>query len=209
MSQISFDRALLHQALLRYGQALGALLLMVGCIGNSHAATYKIEPSNSNVRFAIDHIKTSATTGGFYNVTGLLQDNPSAKTGDISLVIPISSLDTGNKLFNLKLMSADFFDMVQFPLARFESTKWYFTPDTVNSKVTRVDGKLTLHGQTRPISLLATTFDCYPNSPLKSSVCSGHFTTTIDRTQWNIKKYSLFGMTKNLTLNIQVEATKQ
>ena len=204
MSQILFDRALL-----RYGHALGTLLLTVGCIGNSHAATYKIEPSNSNVRFAINHVKTSATTGGFYNVTGLLDYNPTTKTGDISLVIPISSLDTGNQAFNLKLMSADFFDMAQFPLARFESTQWYFTPDNVNSKVTRVDGKLTLHGQTHPISLLATKFDCYPNSTLKSSVCNGNFTTTIDRTQWNMNKYSLFGMTKNLTLNIQVEAAKQ
>ncbi|MDE4453927.1 YceI family protein [Psychrobacter sp. DAB_AL62B] len=204
MSQFLFD-----PAVLRYCQLLGTLLLLASCMASSHAATYKIEPDHSNVRFAIDHLKTSATTGGFYNVTGLLQYDPSAKTGDISLIIPIKSLNTGNKVFNLKLMGPDFFNMEQFPLAHFESTKWHFTSDKENPTVTRVDGKLTLNGQTHPISLLATKFNCYLSSPLKKNVCGGNFTATIDRTQWNIKKYVLFGMTKNLTLNIQVEAAKQ
>ena len=204
MSQFLFD-----PAVSRYCQPLGVLLLLANCMASSHAATYKIEPDNSNVRFAIDHFKTSATTGGFYNVTGILQYDPSAKTGDISLIIPIKSLNTGNKSFTLKLMGPDFFNMQKFPLAHFESTKWHFTSDKENPKVTRVDGKLTLNGQTHPISLLATKFDCYLSSPLKNTVCGGNFTATIDRTQWNIKKYVLFGMTRNLTLNIQVEAAKQ
>ena len=204
MSQLVFDKVVL-----RYYKRLGILLLLAGCTVISYAATYKIEPDHSNVRFAIDHLKTSATTGGFYNVTGILQYDPSAKTGDISLIIPIKSLNTGNKVFNLKLMGPDFFNMDQFPLARFESTKWYFNSDKDNPKVTRVDGKLTLNGQTHPISLLATKFNCYLSSPLNRTVCGGSFTATIDRTQWNIKKYVLFGMTKNLTLNIQVEAAKQ
>ena len=37
----------------------------------------------------------------------------------------------------------------------------------------------------------------------------GKFTTTIDRTKWNINKYNFLGMTKNLTLIIQVKAVKQ
>ncbi|KAA0914516.1 YceI family protein [Psychrobacter sp. ANT_WB68] len=204
MSQFLFDLAVL-----RYCTPLGTLLFLIGFTVSSHAATYKIEPDTSNVRFAIDHLKTSATTGGFYNVTGILQYDPSAKTGDISLIIPIKSLTTANKGFTLKLMGPDFFNMEQFPLAHFESTKWHFTSDKENPKVTRVDGKLTLNGQTHPISLLATKFNCYLSSPLNRTVCGGSFTATIDRTQWNIKKYVLFGMTKNLTLNIQVEAAKQ
>lgn len=204
MSQLVFDKIVL-----RYYKPLGTLLLLAGCTVGSHAATYKIEPDNSNVRFAIDHLKTSATTGGFYNVTGILQYDPSVRTGDISLIIPIKSLNTGNKIFNLKLMGPDFFNIEQYPLARFESTKWYFSSDKENPSVTRVDGKLTLNGQTHPISLLATKFNCYLSSLPNKNICRGNFTATIDRTQWNIKKYVLFGMTKNLTLNIQVEAAKQ
>ena len=61
MSQLVFDKVVLH-----YYKRLGALLLLAGCTVISHAATYKIEPDQSNVRFAIDHLKTSATTGGFF-----------------------------------------------------------------------------------------------------------------------------------------------
>lgn len=86
MSQLVFDKVVL-----RYYKRLGTLLLLAGCTVGSHAATYKIEPDHSNVRFAIDHLKTSATTGGFYNLTGILQYDRSAKTGDISLIIPIKS----------------------------------------------------------------------------------------------------------------------
>ena len=204
MRQLVFDKVLLYSC-----KPLGTLLLLAGFTVSSFAATYKIEPDTSNVRFALNHFKTSAATGGFYNVTGILQYDPSAKTGDISLIIPIKSLNTGNKSFTLKLMGPDFFNMEQYPLAHFESSKWHFTSDKENPKVTRVDGKLTLNGQTHPISLLATKFNCYLSSPLKNTVCGGNFTATIDRTQWNIKKYVLFGMTKNLTLNIQVEASKQ
>lgn len=199
----------LDQDYFNWRKSLGTLLLIVGCIGSSYADNYNIDPTHTNVRFAIDHFKTSTNTGGFYNVTGKLQYNPSAKTGHISLVIPINSLNTGNKEFDINLKSNDFFDMAQFPLAYFESTQWHFTTDKTNPKVARVDGNLTLHGKTNPVTLIATKFNCYFNPLLKKSVCGGDFTTTIDRTKWGIKKYTLLGITKNLTLNIQVEAAKQ
>lgn len=192
-----------------YCKSLGTLLLLMGCMVSSRAATYNIEPINSNVRFAINHFKTSATTGGFYNVTGQLQYDPNAKTGNISLIIPIKTLNTGNKAFNLTLMGPEFFDMEQFPSARFDSTKWHFMSNKAGPQVTQVDGKLTLHGETHPVTLTATRFNCSPSSILKKSVCGGDFTATIDRTKWNIKKYALFGITKSLTLNIKVEAAQQ
>lgn len=204
MSFLLFNRLLFYA-----GKPLGALLLMAAYTSISHAAAYDIDPTHTNVRFGIDHFNTSTNTGGFYNVTGKLQYDPSAKTGNISLVIPINSLNTGNKAFDLKLTGRDFFDIERFPLAHFESTKWHFTTDKSRPAVTRVDGRLTLHGETHPVSLTATNFDCYVSPARKNSVCGGGFTTTIDRTKWKINKYALLGMTKNLTLNIQVEAAKQ
>ncbi|WP_201556978.1 YceI family protein [Psychrobacter sp. 72-O-c] len=185
------------------------LLLMTSSISSSYAANYVIDSARTSVRFAIDNFKNSGTTGGFYNVKGQLQYDPSAKTGNISLIIPIKYLDTGKKTFNIKLTGPDFFNMQQFPLAHFESTKWYFDNNKTNSQVTQVDGNLTLHGETHPISLKATKFNCYLSATVKKDICSGDFTTTIDRTKWNINRYTLFGITKNLTLNIQVAATRQ
>lgn len=180
-------------------------LLALSSIVNSHAASYIINPTNTNIRFSLERFKTAASTGGFYNVKGKLQYDPSSQSGNISLMIPIGSLETGNQTLNKNLKGADFFDMQYFPSARFQSTNWYFNKNAV----TKVDGNLTLNGKTHPISLTATTFSCYVNSIINKQVCSGEFATTIDRTKWNINKYSLFGLTKYLDLKIQIEAMKQ
>lgn len=180
-------------------------LLIASAAHSSYAASYVINPKNTSVRFAIERFKTSTTTGDFYNVKGQLQYDPMVKSGDISLLIPIDSLNTGNKAINSNLKGAGFFNMRRFPSAHFQSTNWYFD----DSKVTRVDGNLTLHGETHPISLIATKFNCYQASIAKNEVCGGDFSTTIDRTKWNMNKFSLFGLTKNLNLKIQIEAMKQ
>lgn len=178
-------------------------------VTNSHAATYHIDPSHTNVCFAIDHFKTSTNTGGFYNLTGQLEYDPAAKIGNISLVIPLNTLMTGDKAFDMALKSPDFFDIEKFPLAHFESTKWYFQTDKNRSAVTKVEGMLTLHGKTNPVTLTATKFNCYLSYVLKKSVCGGDFTTTIDRTKWGISKYTLLGITEKVDLTIQIEAAKQ
>lgn len=192
-----------------YHRALTGLLLSAWMVGSSHAATYHIDPTHTNVRFAIDHFKTSTNTGGFYNLTGQLEYDPVANIGNVSLIIPLNSLMTGDKAFDIALKSADFFDIEKFPLARFESTKWHFQRDKNRPAVTKVDGMLTLHGQTNPVTLTATKFNCYFSYILKKSVCGGDFTTTIDRTKWGISKYTLLGITEKVDLTIQIEAAKQ
>lgn len=188
------------------------LLLMTATVASivssqSNAASYFLEPNNSNVRFEIDHFNTSTNSGGFYNLTGQLDYDKSAKTGNIALVIPINSLNTGNAAFDTVLKSADFFDAEKFPLASFKSTKWYFA--NTGGDVTQVDGNLTMHGITKPITLTATKFNCYFSFIAKGSVCGGDFTTTIDRRKWGMSKYTLLGITEKVKLNIQIEAAKQ
>ena len=48
-------------------------------------------------------------TGGFYQVKGQLQYDAILKAGDISLIIPINSLDTGSKIFSKSLKGGDLF----------------------------------------------------------------------------------------------------
>lgn len=176
---------------------------------SSHANSYLIVPDNSNVRFEIDHFKTSTNSGGFYNLTGQVEYDPSAKIGAVSLVIPINSINTGNVAFDNVLKSADFFEVEKYPLATFTSTKWHFANDQSESPVTKIDGDLTLHGKTNPVTLTATKFNCYFSFIAKKKVCGGDFTTTIDRRKWDVSKYTLLGITENVVLKVQIEAAKQ
>ena len=183
-------------------------LLLVSTISDGHAATYSINPTSTHIKFAIERFKNSATAGGFYNISGQLQYDPDLRAGDISLIIPIDSLNTGNTSFNKSLIGPDFFDAKMHPSARFKSTKWYFNK-AKKPQVTRVDGYLTLHGETHPISLTATKFECGTSVGFKQEICGGNFTAMIDRTKWDINKFAWFGLTKNLQLNIKVEAARQ
>lgn len=203
MSQLSFSTAIAS-----YRKLLAALVLIVGSVSSTHAATYLLEPTNSNVRFAIDHFNTSTNTGGFYNLTGQLEYDQRAKTGNVSLVIPINTLNTGTKAFDIVLRSDEFFDMEKYPLAYFKSTKWHFADDNTGD-VSKVEGELTIRDITHPVTLTATKFNCYFSFIAKSSVCGGDFTTTIDRRKWDMSKYTLLGITEKVELNIQIEAAKQ
>ena len=190
--------------------------------GSLQAATYEVDPTHANVRFAIDHFGTSTNTGGFYNLTGEVEYDPKLKYGKVSIVIPLDRLNTGNEQFDETLKGKDFFEVEKFPTAKFESTQWHFSDQpsflgklfpSSNQKqplaVTHIEGNLTLHGETHPVTLQATKFNCYLSPILKKSVCGGDFTTTIDRTKWGISKYVLLGMTKDVVLNIQIEAAKK
>ncbi len=196
-----------------YKKSLIGALLLAGAIGSTQATTYLIVPDNSNARFEIDHFGTSTNSGGFYNITGQLQYDPDAKVGDISVVIPVNSLNTGNKAFDNVLISPDFFDADKYPLISFKSTNWHFADTNANGMevgdVVKVDGNLTMHGATHPVTLSATKFNCYFSFIAKSQVCGGDFTTTIDRRKWDVSKYTLLGITEMVKLKIQIEAAKQ
>ena len=53
-----------------------------------------------------------------------------------------------------------------------------------------------MHGKTAPVKL-------------KTEVCGGDFSTTIDRTKWSMDYLVNVGMTKSVRIDIQIEAAKQ
>lgn len=169
------------------------------------AATYQIDGHHTNARFSIDHFNTSTNVGGFYNLSGTLEFDPAKRTGSIDLSIPVNSIQTGSQDFTNHLKSADLFNAAKYPEIRFTSTKFNFN----GKKLLSVDGKLTMLGKTHPVKLKAQKFNCYDSPILKTQVCGGDFTTTIDRTKWGINYLVDAGMTKQVALTIQIEAGKK
>ena len=169
------------------------------------ATTYKVDSHHANARFAIDHFNTSTNVGGFYGLTGTVDFDQAARKGKIDITIPMSALQTGSEHFTQHLKSADIFDAAKYPEMRFTSTKFNF----VGKKLTSVEGNLTLHGKTAPVKLKAEKFNCYQSPMAKTEVCGGDFSTTIDRTKWGVDFLVNNGMTKNVRLDIQIEAAKQ
>jgi polyisoprenoid-binding protein YceI len=116
------------------------------------AGTYKIEPSHTQILFALDHLGFSIFRGMFSQASGTLTldpQNPAAT--QLSVTVPIASVYTSSQVLDQKLQSPEFFDAQQFPTATFVSTK--VTPGQKPQDWATVDGNLTLHGQTRPVQM--------------------------------------------------------
>lgn len=182
-----------------------SVLALVTVASSAMATTYTIDPFHTNARFGIDHFNTSTNVGGFYGLTGTVQVNEQARTGSLDIRIPMNSLQTGSKEFTGHLLSADLFNAEKFPEMRFVSTKFNYS----GKKLKSVDGQLTLLGQTHPVRLKASKFNCFNSPKLKTQVCGGDFSATIDRTVWGMNYLVDKGMSKNVKLDIQVEAAKQ
>lgn len=182
-----------------------AVLLMAAAAASASAADYKIDPYHTNARFAIDHFGTSTNVGGFYGLEGSMKFDRAKKTGAIDISIPVSALQSSSDRFTGHLKSADLFNAEKFPEMKFTATKFHFKGD----KVSHVDGTLTLLGKTQPVRLKAEKFNCYMSPMAKAEVCGGDFSATIDRTKWGMDYLVAQGMSKEVRLDIQVEAVKQ
>jgi len=173
--------------------------------GAANAANYEVDTFHTNARFTIDHFGTSSNVGGIYGLKGNMQFDLAKRTGSIDIALPLANLQTGSQEFTHHLQSADLFNAEKFPEMRFVSTKFHFN----GKKLAAVEGNLTLLGKTHPVKLTANKFNCYQSPMLKTEVCGGDFSTTIDRTQWGMNYLVKEGMTKNVRIDIQIEAAKK
>lgn len=185
--------------------SVAAAATLLAGVSQVQAAEYAIDPNHTFVSFEIGHFGTTTNRGRFDKKEGSVQFDRAAKTGKVEIVIDTTSINTGTAAFNKHLQSADLFDSVKFPTAKFVSNKLNFSGD----KVADVTGTLTLLGKTQPVTLKATNFNCYDSPMLKREVCGGDFETTIDRTQFGMNYGIDWGFPKNVRLVIQAEAVKQ
>ena len=115
----------------------------------SAADSYKIDPIHSSVIFRIKHLGTTNFYGQFNSVTGTIQfDESNPSTCSIQAEIPVESIDTHNKKRDSDVKGADLFNAAKFPTISFKSKSFTKTADGFD-----VAGDLTLHGETKPITV--------------------------------------------------------
>jgi polyisoprenoid-binding protein YceI len=114
-----------------------------------------LSPANSKITFVGTHSgdKPDPRTGGFAKFSGKVTVDPATKTlTGVTADIDTASLFTEFPKLTSHLQTADFFEVREYPKAKFESTK--VTPGKEGTAT--VTGKLTLHGQTKEISFPVT-----------------------------------------------------
>jgi polyisoprenoid-binding protein YceI len=181
------------------------VLLATTGLTSAQTATYNVDPTHTFVTFEAKHFGVSTNRGRWDKKEGSISFDKTAKTGKAEITIDMTSINTGTGPFDGHLKSADFFDVANFPSAKFVGTGFKFEGD----KVTEVAGELTMRGKTNPVTLKSSSFGCYINQRISREVCGGDFEATIQRSQWGVS----FGVANNMIpdnvkLQIQVEAVK-
>ena len=112
------------------------------------AGTYNVDPSHSNVGFAVRHMGIATVRGQFKSFAGTVEAADDQLT--LSGSVEVASIDTGDENRDGHLQAPDFFDAAQFPQITFSSTS---TEPTGDGQI-KLTGDITIKGTTKPIELV-------------------------------------------------------
>jgi polyisoprenoid-binding protein YceI len=168
-------------------------------------ATYNVDPAHTYPAFEADHMGgLSIWRGKFNSSSGKVVYDKAAKAGTVEITVDTKSIDFGMDKMNEHANSAEIFDTAKFPTAVFKGKLAKFNGEAP----TEVQGELTLHGVTKPVTLKVLSFLCKPNPMTKKETCGADALATINREDFGVSYGKSFGFKMDVTLRITVEAVK-
>jgi len=112
--------------------------------------TWTLDPNHSAAHFSVRHLMLSNVRGEFGNVHGTITfDDQDPSKGTIEATIDATTVNTRVEARDNDLKGSNFFDVAKFPTIAFRST----AVRAAGGNAFEVDGDLTIHGVTRPVTL--------------------------------------------------------
>jgi polyisoprenoid-binding protein YceI len=165
------------------------------------AGAYRLDPEHASLLVKLDHFGFSQLVGRFDRFEGSLDFDPERPAAaHLTVLIDPGSIDFNLPKFEQDLRGPDWFNVVRFPQARFESRTIAITGD----KTGRVTGDLTLHGMTAPVTL-DVTFNGGADSLLTGRYTLGFAASgTLSRSSFGLGAYAP-AVGDQVTLEIHAE----
>ncbi|HWE84245.1 MAG TPA: YceI family protein [Terracidiphilus sp.] len=189
----------------RLALALGALTL-VAPLALAQTSTWNIDPAHSSVDFTVKHMSLSNVHGHFGAIKGSITMNDADITkSSVTVTIDTTTVDTGVQMRDNDLKSPNYFDVAKFTTATFAST----SVSGGGGHLT-INGNLTLHGVTKPVTLDVEG----PTGPVNGMDHKPHVgfsaTTTLNRKDFGIGANTPDNVVSNeIRLTIDLDAAKQ
>jgi polyisoprenoid-binding protein YceI len=177
---------------------------MVGAAAVAAPVTYKLDPSHTYPSFEADHMGgLSVWRGKFTATSGTVVYDKDAKSGSIDVTVDMGSIDFGMPKLDEHAKSPEIFDVAKYPTATYTGkfTKWD------GASPTEAQGTLTMHGVTKPVTLVIRSFLCKPNPMSKKEVCGADATATFNRADFGVNFGDKYGFKQEVKLQIQVEGS--
>lgn len=166
--------------------------------------TYVIDPSHSELGFAVRHMAVSKVRGRFGTFEGTLEIGEDHNDSKVSVTIDARSVDTRDETRDNHLRTNDFFDVENHPTWTFESTGL----TAVSPSSWKVDGDLTIRGVTRPVTL-DVTLEGVVTDPFGNHRVGFSASTSINRDDFGVSFSAALetgGLVVAKKVDIQIEA---
>jgi polyisoprenoid-binding protein YceI len=173
------------------------------------AGTWAVDPVHSEIGFSIRHLMVSKVRGRFSRFEGSFVTAEDPLASSVSASVDVTSIDTGNPDRDAHVRSADFLDVERYPELTFHSTGVRAEDDGYV-----LDGDLSLHGVTRPVSLQLEVHGFQPDSPFGDTRAGFTAKTEIDRRDFGIE-FNIpldgggVGLGHKVEITLEIEAIRQ
>ena len=145
----------------------------------------------------------SVWRGKINSSAGKIVLDKQAGTGTVDVTMDMKTIDFGINELNAHAQTADIFDVAKYPTATYTGKLAKFQ----NGAPTEVDGTLTLHGVSKPVTLKINSFQCKDHPMKKKEFCGADASATINRDDFGVDFGKQMGFKMGVTLRIQIEAT--
>lgn len=153
------------------------------------ASSWQIDSQQSKATFSVKHMMISTVKGSFSKLEGTVDyDGKNLKEAKVQASIDVDSIDTNSKQRDDHLRSKDFFNSKKYPKIKFTSKKI-----TEREQGFDIEGDLTIHGVTKPVTLNAGKLVTLGNDSQTPNKIAATATSQINRKD--------FGMTFNKQLD--------
>jgi polyisoprenoid-binding protein YceI len=166
--------------------------------------TYVIDPSHTELGFAVRHMAVSKVRGRFDAFEGTIEIAEDPADSKVSVTIESGSVDTRDETRDAHLRTNDFFDAENHPTWTFVSTA--IRPEGPTEF--EVDGDLTIRGVTRPVTL-DSTFEGVVTDPYGNHRIGFSGSTTINRNDFGVSFGAVLeagGLVVANKVELQIEA---
>jgi len=169
--------------------------------------TWSIDPVHSEVSFVVRHMMVSKVRGRFDKFEGTITTAPDPLASTVAATVDLGSVNTGNEQRDNHIRSEDFFHIEKHPTMTFRSTGV-----RADGGDYLLDGDLTLHDVTRPVTFKLELNGFGPD-PFGGTRSGFSATTEINRNDWNISYNGAIPGASNavvlsdkVTINLEIEA---
>jgi polyisoprenoid-binding protein YceI len=181
--------------------ALGLACAAGGTTAVAAPVTYEIDSDHTYPTFEADHLGGLSKWRGKINSTsGTILLDKQARSGTVNVTMDMTTIDFGHDGLNEHAQTPDIFDTAKYPRATYTGT----LADFRSGAPTKVDGTLTMHGVSRPVTLNVTQFTCKQHPMLMREVCGADAEADINRSDFGITiGQGMFDMGVKLRISIE------